>query len=292
MKLRTIVVASIALVVAGAACADATGGGSNAGDGADPSAIDHPTGGDQLVLRISSEGGFVAPEVTVASLPWFSLFGDGTAITQGAQIEIYPQPALPPLVSTPITEDGIQAILEAAEAAGLPRDATYTDMGSVGIADAATTVFALTVGGETHTTRAYALSELADRPPTMSPDEFEARQKLQAFQERMGDLRSWLPYGSVGEDGTYRPLGLRLFVGPYIPQPDLEEPPIDWPLAQPLSAVRGPAVQDLRCGSVTGDDAITLLDAAAHANQLTPWVSQGDRFRIVFRPLLPDETGC
>ena len=292
MKLRTLVAASIALALAGAACADQPSDGSNAGDGGSPSGIEHPAGADQLVLRISTEGGFVAPEVTLTSLPSFSLFGDGTAITPGAQIEIYPQPALPPLVATPITEDGVQAILEEALAAGLANDAEYTDFGSVGIADAATTVFTLSVEGETHTTRVYALSELTERPPMMRPAEFEARQKLQAFVERIGDLRSWLPAGAVGGDGTFEPVALRVFVGDYVPQPDLEEPPIDWPLAAPLASLGDPVGQDLRCATVTGDDAGTLLQAAERANQLTPWISDGARFRIAFRPLLPDESGC
>ena len=35
-----------------------------------------------------------------------------------------------------------------------------------------------------------------------------------------------------------------------------------------------------------------LGPAAQQANQLTPWISGGRRFHVVFRPLLPDESGC
>jgi hypothetical protein len=36
-----------------------------------------------------------------------------------------------------------------------------------------------------------------------------------------------------------------------------------------------------------------VLDAAGSANALTPWVaSDGTRWSVTFRPLLPDEGGC
>ena len=28
------------------------------------------------------------------------------------------------------------------------------------------------------------------------------------------------------------------------------------------------------------------------ANQLTPWTSDGSQYGLLFRPLLPDESGC
>jgi len=47
------------------------------------------------------------------------------------------------------------------------------------------------------------------------------------------------------------------------------------------------------CGTVSGQAlSALLLPAVREANQLTPWVSGGERYRILFRPLLPDELGC
>ena len=60
---------------------------------------------------------------------------------------IYPGPALPPMVSTQLTGSGMQALLQDAIDAGLDHDASYTDLGVMGIADASTTVFTLTTGG-------------------------------------------------------------------------------------------------------------------------------------------------
>ena len=75
-------------------CADssATAGGGGGGGGT-PS-----PGPNNLVLRIDTSGGFVSPAFTMGQIPGFSLFGDGRVITTGAQIEIYPQPALPPVL--------------------------------------------------------------------------------------------------------------------------------------------------------------------------------------------------
>ena len=47
-----------------------------------------------------------------------------------------------------------------------------------------------------------------------------------------------------------------------------------------------------RCGTVTGDDWSAVRREASTANQLTPWTDAGNRFSVLFRPLLPDETGC
>ena len=297
MKLRT----PAALLVLGilvTACADAStvpgngdGGGTGGGTGG---GIDHPTGADDLVLRVSDEGGFVPVEYLLSAMPSFSLFGDGSAVTLGAQIEIYPGPALPPLISTPLTEDGVQAVLQAALDAGLDQDREYIDMGSTMVADATTTVFTLTVDGTTHVTKVYALGFAGDeRPPGMSKEEFDARARLEALRATLQDLRGTLPEGSVGEEEAFTPTGLRLFVSGYRGERDLKQTPVTWPLDTPLPEFGEPAsVEGYACAAVTGADLEAVLPLAEAANQLTPWVSDGERSAILFRPLLPDESGC
>jgi hypothetical protein len=290
MKTRTLMTLLVLGIVA-TACANASStiGGGGTGDGA----LDHATGAGDLLLRFSNEGGLLSPESTLTAIPPFSLFGDGTAVTPGAQIELYPGPALPPLVATPVTEEGIQAILRAGVEAGLDRDHEYTDLGAVGIADASTTVFTLTVDGATHVTKVYALGELGQQPAGMSDQEFDARTRLLDFQSSMQDLRGTLPAGSVGGDRIFSPAGLRLFVSPYRPEQGLEQRAVDWPLATPLSAFGEPAdLAAYLCGAVTGADLDAVLPLARRANQLTPWRSQGVSYSIVFRQLLPDESGC
>jgi hypothetical protein len=289
MKVRSLM-ALLVLGIVATACANAS---STIGGGPGDGGLHHATGAGDLLLRISTEGGLLSPEYTLTAMPPFSLFGDGTVVTQGAQIELYPGPALPPLVATPVTKEGIQAILRAGIDAGLDRDHEYTDLGAVGIADASTTVFTLTVDGATHVTKVYALGELGQQPAGMSDEEFDARTRLLDFQSSVQDLRGTLPAGSVGEDRIFSPAGLRLFMSRYRPEQGLAQRAVDWPLATPLSDFGEPAaLATYRCGAVTGADLDAVLPLARRANQLTPWRSQGVSYGIVFRQLLPDESGC
>jgi hypothetical protein len=258
------------------------------GDGPGPT---YPRGGDQLVLRIDTSGGFVAPQQTLQQMPSFSLYGDGRVITQGAQTEIYPGPALPSLVVTSITPPGVQSILEDALAAGLGESHSYSTMT---VSDMPTTTFTLNVNGETHTTQVYALGA-GSSGPGMTAEERKARAALERLSSEATDLRRSLPAGSVGPDRQYAPEALRVFVQPYEHQRDpmLHEPEVAWPVSTPLASFGGEtSAPGIRCGAVTGADARQLLNAAESANQLTPWTSDGEQYSLTLRVLLPDEHGC
>lgn len=286
---RSIFVVALAAGLASTSCGGL--GGASGGGGPSP-AIAHPTGASDLVLRWEYRGGFVPFEYSLTRLPSFSLFGDGTAVTEGPQVEIYPGPAVPNLLATRITEDGVQAILRAARDAGLMSgDATY-DFRC--IADAPTTVFTVNAGGSSSTVAASALSEGQGECPGADA---QARSMLAAFQAKLGDLRRWLPDGSIGPEEPFEPAAIRLYVGRYAGQADLPQEAITWPLAPPLDAFGTPltgqaAGLQLRCGVVAGDELPTLLPDLASANQLTPWRSDGAEYRLLVRPLLPDEHGC
>jgi hypothetical protein len=43
---------------------------------------------------------------------------------------------------------------------------------------------------------------------------------------------------------------------------------------------------------LAGDDLDQVVAVAAPTNSLTPWLSAGAEWRLVFRALLPDESGC
>lgn len=284
MKLRPAIVVSTLLALA--ACADAA---TNAGNGS----IDHATGGGDLLVRVALGGGFVPLEWNLTNLPTFSLYGDGTLVQPGAQIEIYPSPALPAISSRTVDGAGIQAILRAALDAtdGMPAD--LGDMGSMNVADAATTVITVRADGIDRSIEAYALAEVPERPDGMSREVFEARQRLSALVGKLGALDQWLPAGSLGEETTYQGEAARLFVGEYRKVDDLPQEGIAWPIDGALSRFGEPTQPaGYRCGTVSGDEWTGVRDAAGRANQLTPWTDAGDRFSILFRPLLPDESGC
>jgi hypothetical protein len=286
MKVRAIAVIPI-VALAAAACADASS--TTSGDGA----IEHPAGADQLVLRVETAGGFTPPEFQLRLIPEFSLYGDGSLLTPGPQIEIYPPPALPSVQTQPISEDGVQAILQAAIDAGVDTGNDMTDMGSTAIADAPTTTFTISANGETHSFGVYALGISTGRPPGMSQEEYQARRTLAAFVGQLGDLGSWLPAGSVGATTAYEPTGSRVYVGDVRRDDTLHQSKVAWPLATPLATFGEDTDLGYRCGVVTGPDwTDTLAPVAGQTNELTPWTSEGSSFGLVFRPLLPDETGC
>lgn len=287
MKLRAIApVALVALVTA--ACADSTSTTSNDGG------IQHPTGTDQLVLRVETGGGFTAPEFQLRLIPEFSLYGDGTIVTPGPQIEIYPPPALPSVQTQPVSEDGVQAILQAAIDAGIDTDHDMTDMGSTMVADAATTTFTISVNGTTNSFGVYALGMFdGNCPQGMAQKECDARTSLSSFVTQLADLQTWLPSGSLGETTTYEPSGSRVYVGDVRRDADLPQQKVTWPLDPPLASFGEDTGAGYRCGPVTGADwADALEPLAAGTNELTPWTSDGTSYGLLFRPLLPDETGC
>lgn len=260
----------VVLGLAAAACGTATLAGN----------ADRPTGADEVVLRVSTGGGFVPVEYALGEFPQFSLMGDGLVVTQGAQIAIYPPPALPAMIERTVSADGIDAIVQRAIEAGLTgEDREYRDDR---IADAATTTFTLTANGDTHTTSVYALSEA---------DQDEDRRTLAQLQQDLFDLASWLPAEDLGEESEYRFDAMRIHV--LTPQANEEFPqePVDWPLATPLAAF-GDETDLGRCGVVEGADMDAVLERARTTNTLTPWRSAGESYQLVFRPLLPDESGC
>jgi hypothetical protein len=255
--------------------------------------VDHPSGARDLVLRYETTGGFVPREWLLSSYPTISVYGDGTVITQGPQIAIYPGPALPNLLATRITETGLQRLLALAADAGLlGADAQFD---AIGIADAGTAQFTVVAGGTRHTISAYALSESQDLG--LAPAVAAQRVRLRAFVSRLGDLHASLGPEQVGAEASYRFSAVRLYVQPAVPPDDgLVQPVIAWPLAAPL-ATFGESAQpgtgsDLRCGVVSGADLDMLRPQLMKANQLTPWRSGGRNFSVTMRVLLPDESGC
>src|SRR4051812_48821050 len=89
--------------------------------------IEHPTGVDDVIVRIAYEGGFVPVEMTFLNLPALLVSGDGHTFVQGPVADIYPGPLLPNIQTSPVSEAGIQDLLALAEEHGLLADVRYTD---------------------------------------------------------------------------------------------------------------------------------------------------------------------
>lgn len=244
-----------------------------------------PGGGHDLILRIDIAGGFLPPQAQLRQVPMFALYADGQLIVPGPQIEIYPGPALPNLQVRHVSETGIQAILDAADKAGLlGPDRHY---GYPQIADAPTTTFTLVANGKRHIVSVYALG--MEEPGQGDPSK---RSALAAFQGKITNLDAWLPAGSLGPEEPFLTDELRVYVFSYQPPQDLMQKTIDWP----LGSLRGfrplPDNGEIRCGTVVGPDLKAVLTAARQANELTPWGADEERWTLLFRPLLPDESDC
>lgn len=286
------------------AAAVALGGSRPGASAAQDDPIDYPTGPDQLVLGIATEGGFVPAYTTLVQIPEFSLFGDGLIVTIGPTTLQFPGPALPNLQARRVGPEGIQAILAEADAAGLLGEDTFlrTDQ----VADAGTTTFTTTANGETTTVSAYALGP--DVPPGVTGSVAELYRRLAAFRDLINTLDTWLPAGAILEPGAAYPITRLQIVA--IPVDNLQVPlepagpPATWPLETPLGQIGLPFAEtdaglgaipefgEARCATVEGDAAATVVEALNATNAQTAWESDGTTFALFPRPLLPHESGC
>jgi hypothetical protein len=255
------------------------------------------TGARDLVLRLTVAGGFVPVGVDLTNVPVISVFGDGTVVTEGVHIMIYPGPLVPTLQAQVLTEPGMRKLLDAAAAAGLlVKDVTYD---SHGIADAPTSFFTLAADGCTHHVNAYALSE-SNSTTGLDTATIEARRKLLDFANALVDLPTLVGAENIRDAGVYAPTAYRIAsrieaAGPSAVASASTQPVVAWPLKTPLRTFGEPlsaGITDTRCGTVDGSDAAALSPLFAQANTETHWSSAGTQFYLMVRPLLADESGC
>jgi len=315
MKRFAPVLLVVLLALAGCARLLGTSPGSpgSSGDGASPSAhdagtIDHPTGSEPILV-VTSGGGMVPVQMQVANVPLFILLGDGRVILPGAQIMIFPGPALPALQERRLNEDGIQAVLEAVEATELFAD--DLDLRAAGnvIADATDTVFTLDADGRQVRVSAYALGAISslttgELPAGVTPADVDADRALRQLMDDLTGIDATVPADGweAGDWQPYEPEALRLYASDRTGQAvDGGEDPTGQVLHWPTDddpATFGEEVEAFidgtRCATVTGDAAASWLVALGEANQQTLWTTDGDdRWLVQARPLLPhEEVAC
>ena len=258
--------------------------------------ISHPDGENDLVLRYELTGGFVPLEWLVTEMPLHSLYGDGTVISKGTQITIFPPPALPALALDRLTPEGIQMLLAEADASGLLQgEQEWHDLNSF-IADAGFGVLTINASGETHRVSVYAPGTL-DIGDLVSPEEVEFRDTFDRFVAKLGNLRGWLPedvFLDVTEE--YPADRLQIVSQPADSRPfdDAVDSEIDWPLDTPLSELGEPfsLLEMARCFVLEGREFADVMSLLNDANTQTQWISEEEAFVLLVRPLLRDEEGC
>jgi hypothetical protein len=265
----------LAAALALSSCAG--GGGDSAAPSSPPSssAAPLPTG---LVLQVARTGGFTTPEELASRLPVVSVYGDGRILTQGPQIEIWPAPALPNVQVQQVDEATVRDLVDRAVEAGVTGTG---DLGEPPLADVPTTRFTLVTDEGTAVREVYGLTDTPD--DAVTAEQAGARARLRGLVEELTS--------QPGPGVAYVPQTVAAVVQPHLGgDPELPQPDVAWPGPQLPGSPLGAG---LTCVSATGQQAADVLAAAASANALTPWVAtDGSRWSIAFRPVLPHESGC
>ena len=278
-----------ALAMSAAACGDESSSGSQPPVSTNPDdtiappddtlpppdpAISHPTGADDVVIRIGYEGGFVPIDYLFLDLPSVLVTGDGRLITQGPVAAIYPGPLLPNMQVRTIAEADIQKILALAEQHGLLVDRQYTSPNNV--ADAPDTVVTITANGVTYRHSAYALG-LADFG---GPETDDARRQLAEFVDSV--TGEWLYDGTLaGEDQPYESDAFLIRATPATDLSGYEIEPtlVEWPGAIDLATAS-------ECAEVTWADSAELFQ---QANQLTFFTQNDVTYSVAVKQQLPGD---
>lgn len=289
LLLARLLLAGFVLTVA-AACSGSQQVVSGDGPVREPTTVpEEPGTGDSggtsggLVVSVEVGGGFLLAGQDFRTVPHAVVYDDGTTLSPGATIAIYPGPALPAVSEGHLDEATVDALLDAAAQAGLT-DGEEEDFGEPPIADAATTAITVVVDGETHVTSVYALGVsggLDEELPGLTPEQRQARDRVGAFVE----LVSSRVAAVVGEPYVAE----RLRVLPLVPgevDPAVEPDTRDWPLPDI-------ALQESECIAVDGEQAEELRVAVDQASEITRWrTDSGESFVLAVRPVLPHEPGC
>lgn len=281
----SLIAAAVPLIVLLGACARQTAAGTPTGSagsaGSPESATAKAPRANDLVIRTETYGGFVAPDMVLGRFPQISVYGDGRVISQGPVPAIYPGPALPNIQVSTITPEFIQHLVQEGLAAGVRNG---TDLGQPGVADAPTTRVTVVTAGGKQVVTINALTEAPSNDRRLSTSQRDTRAKIAAYVKTL----SGLPKNTT----DYQPTAVAVFAAPWTKPASGPVPPAK---AWPGPALPGADVDSATkagCVVVTGAQTPKVLPAAKSANTLTPWTTGASKWRIVFRPLLPDENGC
>lgn len=298
---RTLFLAIVALVAL-AAC---SGGSASPTISGSPTPIDNPSrsvapsaspiaspAAATLLLKVTSEGGFINPAAGIAALPTVAVYTDGRILSPGIVPAVYPGPLVMPLAVHDVGAAGAAAIVAAIQQAGLDKPAT-SGPGVPG--DSGTSVFTIVIDGATTTSRFAGGQPGQPGGPVASGD--AERAAAFALLDRLLDpTDTW--GGPPTQESLYVPTGYLVFVAPSGPpsDPQVSQSPAAWPLSTPLGGFGSPATPDrgiagLRQGAVVGQDAVTLGPVLTRATALTAFTSAGAAYTLYVRPLLPDEAG-
>jgi hypothetical protein len=250
-------------------------------------AIEHKTGARDIVLQYDEGGGFVMASFLAASVPHFTLYGDGTVVFRNPALEAPPAQGsvfvANPLRTAKLSEEQIQDLLVYALAEGGLAGARPTYNNDM-VADASTALFTIEAGGIKKTVSIYALGmELdggADAP---------ARAAFRKLADRLADFDQG---GSI-ETAVYQPTAYRgvLFESQGVTAPDVR----DWPWPDLTTADFKPDADpngNQFPHRVMTAAEVDLLGVTDYLGGFQNLVLRGDdakMYTMALRPLLPGE---
>ncbi|WP_323794520.1 hypothetical protein [Nocardioides sp.] len=201
----------------------------------EPAGIDHPTGAEDVLLRIETGGGYAPVEYTFTRQPALLLTGDGRLFVPPADLD---SSRLIPMNVAQLDETQVQELLAMADDAGLlaPPPDYSPDADGPQVADAPTTTVSVTSSDGTWRHEAYALG---------FNDQSDARLVLSGFVdaalEAVTDIET-VPFEAAE-------------VALFVQETDFDEEVIDWPVDDVVLAdVNG-------CAAVPADGVVEALSA-------------------------------
>jgi hypothetical protein len=209
---------------------------------------------DALVLRTKTSGGF-AGLGGPGTMPDFSLYGDGRAITGGARPTEYH-----------LTPQALRRLVADASKAGL---ATPRTADNPNISDAMYEDITFVVGGRPRTTKIIRGGGREDDPAAR-------------FLPRLVPA-NWSRGDQSADPRPYHPARVAVLASSAPESGDGTAP--KWPF-KPLTA--GTHVGMRTCTVLTGGDVAKAQRVAGRPR----WRDRGQTFQVTIRPLLPDERDC
>lgn len=280
MKRAITLVAVLGLTLAACGGADATGttipttGPTSTTEGSDQDA-----GSSEVLLTLTSEGGFAPVEFNLDRMPRYVLLADGTLIYQGPVPAIFPGPLVPNVQVTELGPVQMDEILQLVEEMGLPEiDELIDDSNADMVADATTEFITYFDENGSHRLGIYALGITEG---TGSTERILANELVQVLDEAT----------ATGESRPYQAERLQVAAGPALEFDEVDGGVETWPLDIGFADMPEWAM-GWHCVEVEGERVASLLEVFSGASQATRWDTGDEELTIKARPLLPGETAC
>jgi len=243
-----------------------------------PAGIAHPTGADDLLLKISYDGGLIPPEYHFVDVPALVVSGDGRIFTPAPASTPAPGPLMENILVRQTNEEGLRALLGVVERAGLlAPPPEYPDRHNV--ADAPDTVLTIAAAGGTFVHSAYGLG--------IGDPETGARKSLLDAVNALIYLEP-IATSNIDQGQSFVATNYRLLAMPFdlsqLTNQDMPPRIVDWPT--------GTGVSLADAGQCARVDATAVGSLFIDAMQNTYFKDGDVVYRVVVRGVLPGDPAC